>query len=138
MVLVDYIGIFFTFPNTFDRWLFIYPAQNLLPPPRGEQGLTGFTWLTEEVQHNCRKSNCRKWKKKIAGNEFFVVVGNEVHIAGNEMQRFETCTHIYNQKSLIMQMHFFGGGHQSSSWQSPTCRHLSNKVLSSTPREIIL
>jgi hypothetical protein len=24
MVLVDYIGIFFTFPNTFDRWLFVY------------------------------------------------------------------------------------------------------------------
>jgi hypothetical protein len=24
----------------------------LLPPPRGEQGLTGFTWLTEEVQQN--------------------------------------------------------------------------------------
>ena len=23
MVLVDYIGIFFTFPNTFDRWLYI-------------------------------------------------------------------------------------------------------------------
>jgi hypothetical protein len=22
MVMVDYIGIFFTFPNTFDRWLY--------------------------------------------------------------------------------------------------------------------
>jgi hypothetical protein len=24
MVLVDYIGIFFTFPNTFDRWLYTF------------------------------------------------------------------------------------------------------------------
>ena len=24
MVLVNYIGIFLTFPNTFDRWLFVY------------------------------------------------------------------------------------------------------------------
>ena len=24
MVLVDYIGIFFTFPSTFDKWLYLY------------------------------------------------------------------------------------------------------------------
>jgi hypothetical protein len=24
MVLVDYIGIFFTFPNTFDRWWYFW------------------------------------------------------------------------------------------------------------------
>ena len=34
----------------------------LLPPPRSEQGLTYFTWLTEEVQHDFPKSNCWKWK----------------------------------------------------------------------------
>jgi hypothetical protein len=32
----------------------------LLPPPCGEQGLTGFTWLTEEVQKYGRKNNGRK------------------------------------------------------------------------------
>jgi hypothetical protein len=29
MVLVDYIGIFSTFPNTFDRWLFVYIGLSL-------------------------------------------------------------------------------------------------------------
>ena len=62
----------------------------LLPPLRGEQGATGFTWLAEEATLNCRKvlkkAGC---VKKNDGNENKKCrkCVNAEHNAGNEMQR---------------------------------------------------
>jgi hypothetical protein len=64
--LVDYIGIFFTFPNTFDRWLYILVFKCKLDINKGRYDLKfsityQITFTSVWITWYCEKQSSKNW-----------------------------------------------------------------------------